>query len=245
MSTAQLSFRDTVLPSQPILQREFEGDEGSFYTALHEAVVTFSGLKFPTEEFHLQQSPQVSIEAMASSPMILRFLQLLILLKQPKRVLELGTFLGISTMQMARVLPEGGRIVTMEKYDHFADLARQNFLTNGLAHKIQLIQGDAFAELQKLDRAERFDMIFLDGNKERYDEYFPLLDAHLVPQGLLVVDDVLYHGDVLNERPKSEKGIGVRKLLERVKARADYQKAMLPVGNGLLLMVKVGSDRSA
>lgn len=238
MNLIPLTFRDKILPSQPAFQELFEGGEQDFYAALHDTLMRFGSLKLPTEEFQLEQSEEVTIEAMASSPTILRFLQLLILLKQPRRILELGTFIGISAMSMARVLPDDGRVITMEKYSHFADLARRNFLKNGLSHKIQLIQGDAFEELRTLGRTERFEMIFLDGNKERYGDYLPLLEPLLGSQGLLVVDDVFFHGDVLNEQPKSAKGLGVKGLLEAVERKEGYQKVILPIGNGLMLMVK-------
>ncbi len=139
---------------------------------------------------------------------------------------------------MAHALPEGGRIVTIEKYDHFADLARRNFLANGLSHKIQLIHGDAFEALKMLDPAQRFEMIFLDGDKERYEDYFSLLGSRLSLRGILIVDDVFFHGEVLNESPTSAKGIGVKKFLEAVERSQDYHKTILPIDSGLLLLVK-------
>jgi caffeoyl-CoA O-methyltransferase/O-methyltransferase len=238
MSVGSVRFHDMVLPCQSVYREKFAGDEEEFYPALYEALVRFSGLRLPTEEFRLQQSDQVAIEEQASSPMLLRLLQLLIFLTRPMRVLEVGTFIGISALYMARALPDGGRVVTVEKYEHFADLARQNVLTNHLQHKIQLLVGDAGEVLRRLDRSEPFDMIFLDGNKERYDQHFLLLDALLALHGLLVVDDVLFHGDVLNERPTSAKGAGVREFLEQVERRPGYQKLLLPIGNGVMLMRK-------
>ena len=238
MSQTNLTFRDKMLPIQPVFREYFDGDEQSLFAALYDAIVRFGGLKLPAEEFEIQKSDKVTIEEMASSPMLLRFLQILILIKQPSRILEIGTFIGISAMYMASVLPEGGQVVTIEKYDHFADIAHQNFVRNRLNNKIQLIEGDAFEELKKLGQKQFFDMIFLDGNKERYSEYFELLDPLLAPNGLLVVDDVFFHGDVLNEKPKSEKGLGVRKFLDRVQTGGNYHKAILPVANGIMLMFK-------
>lgn len=237
MSVKPVSFSDKILPSQPVFIEQFEGGEERFYPVLQEALMRFSNLRLPTEEFILQRSEQVTIEEMASSPTVLRFLQLLITLKQPRRILEIGAFIGLSAMSMAKALPEGGQVVTIEKYDHFAALAQENFRRNGLAEKIRLIQGDAFAVLDSL-KTERFDMAFIDGNKERYREYFEMIDPLLSPGALVVVDDVLFHGDALNARPKTEKGAGVRRFLEAAEARADYQKVLLPFSNGLMLMVK-------
>lgn len=238
MDIAHVTFRDKMLPSQLLQRTQFEGDEQHFHTVLYEALMRFNGLKRLEEEFQFNSSYQMSTELMASCPFLLRFLQVLIVLKQPRRVLEIGTFLGLSTLYMACALPEDGRIVTVEKHAHFAELARENFLKNGLDHKIQLIRGDAFEVLQHFDARQGFDMVFLDGNKERYAEYFSLLDPLLLPQGLLVVDDALFLGDVLNARPKTAKGLGVKMFLEAVETRTDYQKALLPIGNGMMLLVK-------
>jgi predicted O-methyltransferase YrrM len=162
---------------------------------------------------------------------------MLILLKKPKKVLEIGTFIGLSTMCMAKCLPEGGQIITLEKFDYFCRIAEQNFQNNGLTDKIKIIEGDALEELKKL-QSEKFDFIFVDGNKEKYKEYFELLEPYLEDGGLFVVDDVLFHGDVLNELPKTEKGKGVKKFLETVKSREDYIKILLPIRNGMMLMYK-------
>ncbi len=238
MELSQVTFRDKLLPSQPVLRREFEGEEEEFYAALYAVLERFSGLRIPAEEFQLHTSDQIPTELMSSPPLHLQLLQWLIRLKQPRRVLEIGTFIGLSALSMARSLAEGGRIVTIEKHVHCADLARQNFIQNGLDHKIHLIVGDAFEVLKRLDLAERFDMVFLDGNKERYHEYFPVLDPLVLPQGLLVVDDVLADGDVLNPHPKTAKGKGVRAFLEAVETRPDYQRLLLPIGNGVMLLMK-------
>lgn len=235
---SQVTFRDRILPNQPLHREQFEGSEQEFYAALYETLERFSGMRSPEEEFRLHTSDQLSTQLIASSPIALRFLQVLILLKRPRRILEIGTFIGLSALSMARVLPENGRIVTIEKYAHCAELAHRNFATNGLDDKIELIYGDAMEVLRRFESSQRFDMIFLDGNKERYHEYFALLDPLLVPQGLLVVDDVLFLGDVLNRRQKTAKGLGARLFLEAVETRQDYQKILLPLGNGIMLLVK-------
>tara|TARA_B100000749_G_C18208079_1_gene374843 strand:- start:153 stop:662 length:510 start_codon:yes stop_codon:yes gene_type:complete len=169
----------------------------------------------------------------------MRLLETLILIKRPMRVLEIGTFVGLSAMHMARVMPARGQVTTIEKYGHFAEIARHNFAQNGFQDKIRLIEGDALEQLNKLDSAERFDMAFLDGNKERYAEYLMILDRLLVPRGLLVVDDVFFQGDTFNETPKTDKGAGVKKLLDLAKSMNSYSKTILPIGNGVMLMVRL------
>lgn len=240
MTTAHQKVTDeqTILPSQPEMRECFEGNEEFFFAALYQTIHKFSGLDKNTEGIELKQAQGFSTELFASNPMVLRFLQMLVLLKQPQKILEIGTFIGRATIYMAKVLPENAKIVTMEKYDYFCDVARQNFVNNGVDSKIHLIEGDSLANLANMNSSETFDMIFLDGNKEKYIEYFKILDARLENDGLFVVDDVLFHGDALNEKPKTEKGQGVKNFLEFVKDREDYYKMMLPIKNGMMLMYK-------
>jgi predicted O-methyltransferase YrrM len=231
-------FQEKMLPCQPAYREHFIGDDEQFYQTLYEALLRFGGLRLPTDEFRLQLSDRVAIEEQASNPVGLRFLEILIQLKQPRRILEVGTFIGISALTMARALAPDGRVVTIERYDHFAELARQNVRANGFAEKIDILVGDAGELLPTLDPSLPFDMIFLDGDKDHYDQHFRRLDALLAPSGLLVVDDVLFHGDGLNEQPRTPKGAGVRRFLEQVQQRPDYRKVLLPLGNGVMIMVK-------
>lgn len=236
-SSKNLSFEETILPVQPVNREYFEGGDELLIKALAQITCQFSASQNPSEEFNLQEAQGFTTELFASNPLSLQLLQMLIVLKKPKKVLEIGTFIGLSTMCMAKCLPEEGEIVTIEKFDYFCRIAEQNFQNNGLTNKIKIIEGDALEELQKLG-SEKFDFIFVDGNKEKYKEYFELLDLHLAESGLFVVDDVLFHGDVLNEEPKTEKGRGVKKFLEYVKSREDYIKILLPIRNGMMLMYK-------
>lgn len=234
-----VSFKDKMLPTQPILAEFFEGSAEDLLSSIFDAVTRYSVLLPPAEEFMIERSEKVPLEEMASSPMMLRLLQCLIRIKCPNRILEIGAFLGISAIYMASALDEGAQLTTIEKFDHFAEIARRNFAANGLDKKIRLIQGDAFELLHELEKTDRFDMIFLDGNKERYDEYFRMLDPLLVSGGLFITDDVFFHGDALNSIPKTEKGAGVRRFLELTETYKNYHRVILPVANGFMLMLKM------
>jgi len=232
-------FIERLLPSQPILRRDFKGKDEEYYSILYETVTKYSGIKPIKEQFKVCETPQFQMEELASSPVVAQFLQFLILVKQPKSILEIGTFIGTSTMAMARVLPEGGNILTIEKYDHFAEIARKNFIDNDLIGKIELVIGDALEEVRALEKGKTFDMVFLDGNKENYFKYFDLLDQFVSSGGLFIVDDALFHGDILNDTPQCEKGLGVKKLLEKIKASKKYHRILCPVWNGIMLMYKL------
>jgi caffeoyl-CoA O-methyltransferase len=227
---------DKLLPDQPLNNEYYEGRD--YYRALYELIVSTSGLEAPTKMFKLALSDKVTIEEMASNPVQLRFLELIVRLIGAKRVIEIGAFIGLSAMAMARAMPAGGKLTTIEKFDHFADICRRNFAANGLADRIEVIQGDAFEVIDGLPRDELFDLAFIDGNKERYAHYFEVLEPRVRPGGLILVDDVLFHGDVLNPHPKTEKGEGVKAFMDLAARRTNYLRLALPICNGLMLMQK-------
>lgn len=231
---------DKILPDQPVNNDHYASAADAYHRLLFQEIVRTSGLKVPTEDYKLELSDKVPYEAMASSPVGLRFLELLVKMTGAKRVLEIGAFIGLSAMSMARALPKGGQVVTIEKFDHFAAIARNNFRNNGLADRITLMEGDAFAVIDRLPRDRPFDMIFIDGNKERYAHYFQALEPLLRPGGLAVIDDSLFHGDVLNPKPRSEKGEGVKAFLDVAAGCKDWLRLLVPISNGTMLMIKPG-----
>src|SRR5262245_25380801 len=132
---------DKLLPPQATNNEYYRGAPDAYYGELFEAISHVSGIKYHTDEFKLEQSDKVAIEEMVSSPVGVRFWQLLVKLSGARRVLEIGTYIGISAMAMARVMPAGGQVVTIEKFDHFAAIARRNFANNGLTDRIKLLEG--------------------------------------------------------------------------------------------------------
>lgn len=237
----RVNLWDKILPDQPINNDHYAAPADAYHKLLFQEIARSSGLKMPIDDFKLELSDKVPYEAMASSPVGLRFLQLLVKMTGAKRVLEIGAFIGLSAMSMARALPKGGEVVTIEKFDHFAAIARNNFKNNGLADKITLMDGDAFAVIDSLPKDKLFDMVFIDGNKERYAHYFKALEPLLRPGGLAVIDDSLFHGDVLNPAPKSEKGQGVKDFLDVAAECKDWLRLLVPISNGTMLMVKPGA----
>lgn len=227
---------DKLLPDQPLNNEYFGGSD--YYAALYDLIVKSSGITPPTETFKLVLSDKVTIEQMASNPPQLRFLELIVRLTGARRIIEIGAFIGLSAMTMAKAMPAGGKLITVEKFDHFAEICRKNFAANGLADRIEVIEGDAFELIEFLPNEQPFDIAFIDGNKERYADYFEILEPRVRPGGLIIVDDVLFHGDVLNAEPKTEKGEGVKRFIELAAERKGYSRLLLPFCNGLMLMQK-------
>jgi caffeoyl-CoA O-methyltransferase len=142
------------------------------------------------------------------------FLQLLVRLTRSQRILELGTFAGYSTIWLARSLTKTGRLITLEFDPKHAELAKANIDRAGLADVIDLRVGRALDLLPQLEKesAGPFDMIFIDADKPPYAEYFQLVLKLSRPGTLIVFDNVIREGKVLDENTPDEKVAGVQRL---------------------------------
>ena len=155
--------------------------------------------------------PQISI-----SPNQGKFLQLLAKLSNAKKILEVGTLGGYSTIWMARALPEDGKLITLEIDKKHAEVARQNFDRCGLSSKIEIRLGKAIEVLPQLvaEAAGPFDMIFIDADKPPYTEYFQLALQLSKPGTLIIADNVIREGKVLLEESPDEMVSGVKRFNE-------------------------------
>ena len=129
-----------------------------------------------------------------------RFLELLVFATQATRVLEIGTFTGYSSIAMGAGLPEGGSIISLEVDPHHATVARGNIAAAGYESRISVIEGPALATLAELQGP--YDLIFIDADKVGYDAYFEAVLPMLAPHGLIVADNTLFHGGVLDSVPR-------------------------------------------
>src|SRR5580704_15648402 len=138
-----------------------------------------------------------------------RFLELLVFAMQATSVLEIGTFTGYSSIAMAAGLPEGGSIISLEVDPHHATVSRGNIAAAGLESQISVIQGPALASLAELSGP--FDLVFIDADKVSYDAYFEAVLPKLAPHGLIVLDNMLQSGGVLDsvtDRHQNAEAIG-------------------------------------
>ncbi len=153
--------------------------------------------------------PQISVTANQG-----KFLQVLARLINAKKILEVGTLGGYSTIWMARALPPEGKLITLEIDRAHADVAQQNFKNAGVENKIELRLGPALETLPALIRenAGPFDMIFIDADKPPYPEYFELALKLSRPGTLIIADNVIREGKVLDENHPDDKVQGVQRL---------------------------------
>ncbi len=232
-------FSEKLMSGQHDHCRSFVGTEKEFNEALLNYIYFIQGRKNPKEEFKLDESPDMPIEYMGSNPACLQFLQTLVLLKQPKNVVEIGTFVGMSGIFLAEHLPQNGHLYSFEFYETFAAIARKNVEQNGMADKVTITCGDGKETLpNKLKEIGSVDMAFIDGDKGAYADYFNIIDPYVPSGGLLIFDDMIFHGDALNEEATTEKGQGVKDMAELASCADNYHRTLLPVANGMVLMVK-------
>ena len=169
------------------------------------------------------------------------FLKVLLLMKKPVRVLEVGTAIGYSGILMSHYLPKDGRITTIEKYEKRIPIARENFSRAAVADRITLLEGDALEIMKSLE--EPFDFIFMDAAKGQYIHYLPEAIRLLAPEGVLMSDNVLQDGDVIESRFAVERRnrtihSRMREYLYELKHNERLQTSILPLGDGVALSIK-------
>ncbi|MEW6181445.1 MAG: O-methyltransferase [Chloroflexota bacterium] len=184
-----------------------------------------------------QQSEEEGLPQIAVSAEEGAFLALLVRLCRARRVLEIGTLAGYSTVWMARALPPDGFLITVEKSAAHAQLARRNFALAGVEGKIRLLVGQANLMLKKAAAFSPFDLIFLDADKENNADYYEWALQHLPSGGVVAVHNALWGGSVVSEAtsPIIE---AVRGFNQMVAADNRVSAHLYPAGDGTLIAVK-------
>ena len=236
-SKKKLENWEKFLPNQDFISDLYK-EKNPIEKSIFNLIFDVCDLKLPKDKFDLVESDLFSIEEMASSPVALMFVKFLLKLNNAKNILEIGTFVGLGSLYMAEDLPDDGKLITIEKFDKFADIANINFKNNNLDHKIELICGDAEQVLSNNSFKTKFDFIFIDGAKEKYDIFLKYSSKNLNKDGIIFIDDALFHGDVLNKDPQTEKGLGVKNSLFLAKELEGFDKVFLPLSNGVMLLRK-------
>ena len=169
------------------------------------------------------------------------FLKVLLMIKRPMRILEVGAAVGFSSILMSEYMPEGGHITTIENYDKRIPIARANFNRAGKEEQIDLIEGDALEVMHGLEGP--YDLIFVDAAKGQYIHYLPEVMRLLGTDGVLVSDNVLQEGDIIESRFAVERRnrtihSRMREYLYELKHHDQLQTSIIPLGDGVALSVK-------
>jgi caffeoyl-CoA O-methyltransferase len=164
-----------------------------------------------------------------------RVLSMLSKLITPTRILEIGTFTGYATLCLAEGLSESGKLFTLDINAELEDMVRKNFADSPYNNQIEYILGDATQTVNQLD--EVFDLVFIDADKKNNGTYYDLIFDRVRPGGLIIVDNVLWNGKVLNnQQDKDTKNITI--FNDRVAADDRVEKLILPVRDGLFIIRK-------
>ena len=165
-----------------------------------------------------------------------KFLELLSLLIKPRRILEIGSFTGYSALCLAKGLVSGGVLHTIELREEDAAVARQNFNLSDAKDKIILHTGNALEIIPTL--AEEWDIVFIDADKTGYINYYKLVLPGLKKGGVILADNVLFHGEVLQNDVKGKSAKAIQAFNDYIEKDDSVEKAFLTIRDGLMLIVK-------
>ena len=162
---------------------------------------------------------------------------------KPARILEIGTAVGYSALLMARVMPADCRITTIEKYEKRIPVARENFRLAGEEERITLLEGDADEILERL-KGSYFDFVFMDAAKGQYLHWLPLLLKVMPVGAVLISDNVLQDGDIVESRfavQRRNRTIHsrMREYLHTLKHMEELETAVIPIGDGVTISTRI------
>ncbi len=167
------------------------------------------------------------------------FMTLLARLTGAATAVEVGTFTGYSSICIARGLAEGGRLLCCDVSEEWTSVAREYWKRAGVADQIELRLGPAAQTLRALPQGTSFDYAFIDADKTGYIEYWDLIVPMIRPGGLILVDNTLSHGRVVDLRVQDNSVQGIRRFNGHARADKRVQLVLLPIGDGLTMARKL------
>ena len=166
------------------------------------------------------------------------FLELLVRATGARRLIEIGTFTGYSALAMARGLPEGGHLLCCDVSEEWTAIARQHWAAAGVADRIELRIGPALDTVRALPAEEAFDLAFVDADKPSYAAYVDELHPRVRTGGLVLVDNTLWDGKVLDPEADDADTVAIRALNDALAVDDRWDTVLLPVADGLTLLRK-------
>ena len=169
------------------------------------------------------------------------FMRTMLLMNKPKRILEVGTAIGFSALLMSEFMPQDGHITTIENYEKRIPIARANFQKYGKEDRITLLEGDAAEVLKTLEGP--YDFIFMDAAKGQYIHFLPQIMRILTPGGVLISDNVMQDGDIIESKyavTRRDRTIHrrMREYLYTLTHHEELQTSILTLGDGVAVSVR-------
>ena len=189
-------------------------------------------LKELTRETYLK----IQMPHMISGNLQGQFLALLVQISQAKKILEIGTFTGYATQCMAKAQSENGSIITIDINEELEPICKKYWTMANVQNKIDFKAGKALEIIPTL--SEQFDMVFIDADKANYSNYFDAVIDKVKKGGLIIADNVLWSGKVLNET-KDKDTQNIHNYNEKIKLDTRVQNFILPIRDGLNIAVKI------
>ena len=167
-----------------------------------------------------------------------QFLHLIIKVSKIRKVLEIGTFTGLSTLSMALALPNNGEIIALDKDEKTNKIAIEFFKKSQQDHKIKTIIKPALETLIKI-RNQKFDLVFIDADKMNYKKYYQISLDLLNKGGLIIIDNVLWHGEVVDKNINDRYTKNIRELNDFISKDKRVEKVIVPFGDGMTVCRKI------
>lgn len=170
-----------------------------------------------------------------------QFMQLLAGVIGARRILEVGTFTGYSALCLALAIPDDGKVVCCDLSEGWTNVGKRYWKEAAVDHKIQLYIAPAVETLEQLidQKGPEFDLMFIDADKENYSLYYELGLQLLRPGGLMMIDNVLWNGAVINPADQEASTNAIREINERVFVDERVELSLVPIGDGLTLVRKI------
>ncbi|MDA7552171.1 class I SAM-dependent methyltransferase [Candidatus Pelagibacter sp.] len=172
------------------------------------------------------------IKRMQVDPAQCYFLHLIIKVSNIKNVLEIGTFTGLSALSISLALPDDGKLITLDKNEATSKIALNFFKKAKQDHKIQTIIKPALEALKEF-KNKKFDMAFIDADKMNYKEYYEKTLGLINQGGLIIIDNVLWHGEVADEKNNDKFTINIREFNKFVSEDKRVEQIIIPLGDGM------------
>ena len=180
-----------------------------------------------------------SVAQMQIAPEQGQFLKIIVKISQSNKCLEIGRFTGLSTLCIAKGLPKKGSITTIDNSDEFLPIAQKYWQMAGVSNKIDSIIGDGVEVMQSfIDRQYFFDLIFIDADKNNYPNYYELSLPLLRPNGIVIIDNMLWHGDVADDTKTDKQTRTIRNLNQSIQSDERVDFCLLPLSDGLSFIRK-------
>ena len=172
------------------------------------------------------------VKRMQVDPVQCHFLHLIIKISNIKNVLEIGTFTGLSALSISLALPDDGKLIALDKNEDTNKIAMDFFKKANQNHKIQTIINPALYTLEELSN-QKFDMVFIDADKMNYKKYYEKSLGLINQGGLIIIDNVLWHGEVVDEKNDDKFTINIREFNKFVSEDKRVEQIIIPLGDGM------------